>query len=85
MSLYLQERSRWRLLQSDYCSNIQRKLWYISIDIVNVVTVFHTLDNILIEPKWKAAFFLDDRAIPQRSEALQNLCLEICRSDVQII
>jgi hypothetical protein len=40
------------LLQCDYCRNIQRGNYgNISTDIVNVVAVFHTAGNILIEPK----------------------------------
>ena len=45
----------------------------IDLDGLNVVAVLHTPGNMLKGPKWKAAFYLDQKATPQQSEALGKI------------
>jgi hypothetical protein len=45
----------------------------VDLDGLNVVALFHTPGNMLTGPKWKAAFYIDERASNEQSDLLSKI------------
>ena len=45
----------------------------VSLDGLNVVALFHAPGNMLTGPRWKAAFYIDERASNEQSDLLSKI------------
>jgi hypothetical protein len=57
--------SAWHIQKGNYGNT--------SLDGLNVVAMFHAPGNMFKGPKWKGAFYLDEKANPQQNDALTKI------------